>query len=150
MDDKRRVRFATIEGLRRSDLATAGEVWIDDVFKSAWVTREAMKLATHLVRYMAAPDPAELTVSALAGQLQLGPEEIKFALRLMQIYGSVEAFTFERDEVKVALHLSSLQRLRVLEVRCRLEELDRLRSGEPPVAEARWHPTPLAAPETAG
>lgn len=147
MGDNRRVRFASIDGLRRGDLLVAGEIWLDDVFKSCWATREAMKLATHLVRYMAAPDPAVLTLSAIEGKLQLGSEEIKFALRLMQMYGSVEAFVFERDELRVALHLSCLQRLRVMEVRSRLELLTGTASQEPPIDESTWLPTGLPPEE---
>lgn len=149
MFDNRRVRFSTIDGLRRRDLVIAGEVWLNDIFNCCWATREAMKLATHLVRYMAAPDAAALTVSAIEGKIQLGVEEIKFALRLMQMYGSVEAFAVERDEIRVALHISSLQRLRVIEVSNKLELLSGATSQEPPVQEATWRPAAVQELETA-
>lgn len=135
----RRVRFDSIEGLHRADLGIAGEVWLRDVCKATWATRDCMKIAAHVARYMAAPDPRLLTPSKIEQQLQLGRDEMKAALRLMKLYRVVEAFNLEADGLRAALHLSTLQRLEVLEVRHRLDVLCRQRGVEP-ASGGRWLP----------
>ena len=151
MKELRRARFASIDGLQRSDLRLAGEVWLDDVCRAQWTTRDAMKLAAHLVRYMANSDPSLLTLSSIEGQTQMAPEEVKAALRLMHLYICVEAYTIEKNELRVALHLSELQRLRVLEARCRLDRL-RVQLGREEQSHRpsdHWVPEASAAEEPA-
>ncbi|MDX2157419.1 MAG: hypothetical protein SFW09_13005 [Hyphomicrobiaceae bacterium] len=139
MIELRRVRFESIQGLRRDDLGTAGEIWLADLCAAVWATREAMKLGAHLVRYMVAPDPKLLTLSSIEGQIQIGREDVQFALRLLKLYRAVEDFTIEGDELRVALHLTSVQRLKVLEVRHRLAELMRAAAAEIQPS-GRWVP----------
>jgi hypothetical protein len=136
----RRVRFNNVDGLRRQDLATAGEIWLDDLCRAPWASREAMKVGAHLVRYMAEPNPRLLRFAAIEAQIQVGRDEVKFALRLMQLYRAIEAFSFEGDEVLVALHLTSRQRLLVLETQARLEELMHARPIEPASIGSSWRP----------
>ncbi len=140
--EARRVRFESIEGLQRRDLGLAGEVWLMDVCESKWASREAMKLAGHLVRYMSMPDVRQVAMGRIEHQLQMNREEISAALRQMRQFWAIEAFSMSGDELRVALHLSTLQRLRVLEARHRFEYLMRQTAPEPglPPAGARWLP----------
>jgi hypothetical protein len=140
--ESRRVRFESIEGLQRRDIGLAGEVWLQDICESKWATREAMKLAAHLVRYMAAADLRQIAVSRIEHQIGLTRDEIQFALRQMRLFRAVEAYSTNGDELRVALHLSTLQRLRVLEARHRLEYLMRQTAPHPgvPPAGQRWLP----------
>lgn len=140
--EARRVRFESIEGLQRRDLGIAGEVWLDDVCASKWASREAMKLAGHLVRYMSMPDARQVALARIEHQLQLTREEISTALRQLRHHWAIEAFSVSGDELRVALHLTVLQRLRVLEARHRLEFLMRQTAPEPglPPPGQRWVP----------
>lgn len=141
--EARRVRFESIEGLQRRDIKLAAEVWLKDVCDSKWASRETMKLAGHLVRYMSVPDVRQVALARIEHQLQLTREEISAALRQLRHFWAVEAFSVSGDELRVALHLTTLQRLRVLEARHRFEFLMRQTAPEPglPPAGAKWLPT---------
>lgn len=117
MIEKRRVRFATIEGIDRKDLPLAAEVWLEDVRIQPWMSSEALKLAALFARYMSNPNPEWLELRYINRDYQLDKREIMQALRLMQIYGFMEAFSLEDQVVRVSLNLSLLHRLRVLEAR---------------------------------
>lgn len=150
MQDQRRVRFANLDGLRRpGDIVVAADVWLDDLCRSSWATAEAMKVGTYLVRYMALPNPPPLSCVMIDRTTQTAPEQIKLALRLMNMYGPIESYVIDRDEIRIALHLSTLQRLRVLEIQNRLEILLR-EQAENRIKEQRWTPAAPVAGNEAG
>ncbi|MGQ0672462.1 MAG: hypothetical protein ACT4N2_06220 [Hyphomicrobium sp.] len=120
MIEQRRIRFSSLESLLREDLRLAGEVWLDDIIRAPWATRESMKIAAHLVRYMFDPKSIYATVRGIERELLLPREEIERALTLMRIFHVVDEFVIDRDEIRIALNLADLQRLRVLEVKERL------------------------------
>lgn len=140
MIENRRVRFTSIDGLRRSDVPVAGEVWLDDIYRSAWTTKEAMKIAAFMVRYMAKPDPNMMTLTAIEGQLQLGPEQTKVALKIMRMFGAIDSYTVGRSEIRAALNLTVLQKVRALEARHRLAMLSGQMGDEPVIQEGEWSP----------
>ena len=146
--EARRVRFESIEGLQRRDVGLAGEVWLEDVMQSKWASREAMKLAAHLVRYMATGDARMLVLSRVEHQAQLTRDEIKAALRGLKQHRAVEAYSINGDMLLVGLHLSMLQKLRALEARHRLEYLSRQLAPEPANVSptGRWLPS-IGEPE---
>ena len=147
--DQRRVRFASIEGLACEDLPLAGEIWLDELFRAPWVSREIMKLGAHFVRYMANPSPGALMLKEIERNHQLLREDVGRALALMVTFNAVDAFTIEKDTVKVALNLTLLQRLRVLETKARLAGLQATSVALPaalPAAEPRWVPEAAAFP----
>ena len=116
MIENRRARFTSIDGIDRDDLPLAYEIWVEDHFRSPWATRESMKLAQHLVRYMASPKSFNLSLGELESIVQLNPEEVRKTLALMQSFGAVDIFTLDRlAGVTMYLNLSYHQRLRVLE-----------------------------------
>ena len=119
MIEQRKVRFSSIEGIDREDLPLACEVWLDDLYHASWVTREAMKLGNQLMRYMCRPDPSTLSLREIESQYQLNHEEVRKALSLMRTFGVAENFFCDRTDLKVALNLTVLQRLRVLEAKHR-------------------------------
>lgn len=123
MIENRRVRFICIEGIERSDLGLTGEIWLEDLSRAVWASREALRLGVHLIRYMAQPDPAKLNLKVIETELQISRDEIRRALALMQSYGAVAAFSVQRDEIRVGLTLTVMQRLRVLEAKHRWQEL---------------------------
>ncbi len=98
--DMRRVRFHTIEGLRREDLELAGEIWLGDICAARWATPYAMKLAAHLVRYMSSPDSRRLTLGSLEHQLHLTKEEVAAGLKLLRLYRAIEDYVIESDGLK--------------------------------------------------
>ena len=123
MLDQRRLRFSDITGLERRDLPLACEIWLDDLYRATWITREAMKLATYFVRYIGRPDANALTVREIETQCQLSAEDLRKALVLMRSFNAVEGFLIDRNDIRVGLKLSHLQRLRTLEAKHRFAEL---------------------------
>jgi hypothetical protein len=121
--EHRRVRFTSIEGIERADIALACEIWLDDLCRATWVSPETMRLGVHLMRYITRPDPQSLTMRAIEMQCLLGIEEVRKTLGLMRAHGVVESYYCDRTDLKVALHLSILQRLRTLESRHRFQAL---------------------------
>lgn len=119
MPELRKIRFASIEGIERVDLPLANEVWLDDLYKASWATKEMMKLGCHLVRYMARPDPGMLSFSQFETVCQLTPEESRKTLQVMKVFGAIQDFVCERNDIRATLNLSLLQRLKVLEAKQR-------------------------------
>lgn len=128
--EQRRVRFSSIDGIERDDIPLACEVWREDIVNSPWADREAMKLATLFVRYIANPDPSLVVLREIESQCQLTREEVMRSFTIMRSYGVIDSFSFQRDDVRVYLHLSLLQRLRVLEARSRFRQLRGVSSGK--------------------
>lgn len=122
MIEKRRVRFADIEGIGRSDLLIASEVWVDDISRQPWATRDIIKLATLLKRYMTAGEPKDMLFRSIERISQLDRNIVVESLRQMQMLGVVEAYVVDGEVVRVSLRLSMLQRLRVLEARRRFQD----------------------------
>jgi hypothetical protein len=153
--EKRRVRFASIEGLAREDIALAGEIWLEDLFSAVWASREAMKLGVHLVRYMMDPDPTLLTYKAIDSHCHMIRDDVARTLALMRAFAVIDAFSMEEDGIRVAINLSLMQRLHVLEVKERmrmLEAADIAANAGPaatPAKEARWAPHPAIEPTDA-
>jgi hypothetical protein len=123
MIDNRHVRFATIDGIDRLDVPLAAEVWLEDIRNQSWTSREIVKLAGLFVRYMARPNPDWLSLRYIDRSYQLDGKETVQALRMMRIYSAIEEFSCENSKVYVSLHLTLLQRLRVLEARKKFSEL---------------------------
>ncbi len=121
--EQRRVRFTSIEGIERDDIPLACEIWREDIVRSPWADGEAMKLATLFVRYVANPDPALTVLDEIERQCQLTRDEVIRSFTMMRAYGAIDAFEFLQDDVRVYLHLSLMQRLRVLEARAGLRQL---------------------------
>lgn len=123
MLEQRRIRFASIAGIEREDLPLACEVWLNDLCSALWVTRDAMKLGNYVVRYMLRKAPTLLSLNDIESQYQLGEEEVRKALTLMRTFGAVDSFVCDRSGLRIALSLSILQRLKVLEARHRFTVL---------------------------
>lgn len=123
--EKRLLRFTAIDGLTRDDLPLAAEIWLEELRPQVWVTREILKLGTHFKRYMAEPDPDMLLMARIERICQTDRAQVMDALRLMQIYGTIEAYSSVDDRLRVGLHLGLLQRYRVLEIRHRMQQLAR-------------------------
>jgi hypothetical protein len=112
VSEHRRLRFSDIQGIERSDLPFACDIWQDDVFRAPWATREVMKLAAYFVRYMSKPDSNALTLRELEGQIQMPQEEVRKTLVLMRNFNAVEGFLIERNDIRVGLKLTHMQRMR--------------------------------------
>lgn len=121
MTDQRRARFGAIEGLGATDVVLAGEAWLEDVVRAPWATKEAMKLAAQILRYLSLAEPRFLSLVTMETQLQLSREEVRRSLALMQSMNAVQTFAMEKDSINAVLHLSQFQVLRVLEARQRLQ-----------------------------
>ncbi|MGD9784331.1 MAG: hypothetical protein AB7E80_13190 [Hyphomicrobiaceae bacterium] len=123
MIDQRRVRFSTLGPLRRPDLPLIVEVWREDAVNAPWASRESMKLAGILASYVLNSDQIAVGVRVLENNHNLLKEDVRRALSSMTIFGLVEAFSIEGDDIRVALRLSSLQLVRILEMKRTLATL---------------------------
>ncbi len=142
MIDQRRIRFSTIDGLRRSDLPLACDIWAEDVYRAPWGTKDTMKIAAFLVRYITdAMPPTSATLGGLELRTQLAREDAKQALKVLHLYRAIEAYSIDRNELRVAMRLSDLQRAIVLETIERLEQIAARRSADELLREERWLPT---------
>ena len=148
MIDQRRLRFSDIVGLERHDLPLACEVWLEDIYRAPWISREAMKLCAYFVRYMNRPDCTALTLREIESQCQLSTDDVRKSLVLLRSFGAVEAFVIDRNDIRVGLCLSYLQRLKALEAKHRFAQLP---AGNGPTpwpwlaAEEKWLPGSPAA-----
>ena len=136
--ENRRLRFASIDGIDRSDLPLAAEVWLEDLRGQCWISREILKLSTLFMRYIAKPDPESLNISQIERTCQLDKKMALDALRVMKMFGAVEAFAYDGESLSVSINLTLLHRLKVLETRNRFNEL---RTGSPDTpSEEKWVP----------
>lgn len=117
--EKRLVRFGNLAKLDKAEIALACDIWLHDVVNAPWATREVMKLSAHLMAYVRAANPAALHLREMETLLQLGREEINRSMALMKLFGVLSSFSIEKDDVRASLHFSSLQGLRMLELRMR-------------------------------
>jgi hypothetical protein len=122
MIEQRRIRFASIDGITREDIPLACEIWAGDIFQAHWVERPIMKLAVQFTRYICNPSPDGAVLHEIETNYQLTRADVARALQQMQTYGVVENYSVD-DDVRVALHLTLTQRLRVLEARSRFDAL---------------------------
>lgn len=123
MPDHRHIRFSNIDGLDLHDLPVACEVWLEELGRQPWVSREALKLCNHFKRYMERPDPRMLLLSRIESECHIDKELVIETVRQMYIYGAVSGYAVENNVLRVSLNLTVLQRLRVLETGRRLIEL---------------------------
>lgn len=123
MSEQRRVFFTSIEGLDRADLPLCCEVWLDAAVRGPWASKELMRLAALFVRYIMNPAATPVSIRDIEAQYQITREEVNRGLRLLQAFLAINSFTIERDDIRVALNLSLLQRLRVLEAKQQLAAL---------------------------
>ena len=148
MQEKRCVRFSNIGELGRADVAVAGEIWLRDLGGASWATREVMRLATHLVRYMVQPDDTIVSFEQIESQCQLGRDDVLKALAMMRNYGFADAFTFDDARLKVALHLSILQRFETLDLTDRYVDFVERRRKSPKLVHSSsagtWLPKRMA------
>lgn len=124
--DKRRVRFASIVGIDRSDLPLAAEVWQSDLNAQVWTKRETIKLGGLFTLYMSNPDSDYLSLNYIERTFQIDIMMVRDVLRQMKMYGVIDGFNVKDGVVRVSLRLSITQRLRVLEMRTRFLELSGL------------------------
>lgn len=82
-----------------------------------------MKLAGVLRLYMMRPTAAGLNLKGVEDFYQLSADAVRRALVLFKLYGLVEGHSTDNGQLRAALRLTSLQTLRVLEVKQRLAEL---------------------------
>ena len=96
MIENRRARFGNLPGVGKDEITTAAEIWLEDIVRAPWATREAMKLAAHLVNYMLSANRTYLHIREMETQLQLNREEINRALSLMRLFRVITAFAVKR------------------------------------------------------
>lgn len=119
MTENRRVRFSNLGEVGKGEIIAASELWLEDLIRAPWATREAMKLAAHLVNYMLSANRAILHVREMETMLQLNREEINRALGLLRLFRAISSFSVEKDEVCASLYLSTAQMIRLIEMKKR-------------------------------
>lgn len=123
MIENRRVRFATLDGFDRDDLALISDIWLADICAAPWASRESLKLAAIFMQWIREPSPTDLDPRQIEDRFQISREEVQKSLVLLKTFGLIEAFTLNRGELKASLRLGPLQKLKVLESKRRMSEL---------------------------
>ena len=145
MEDQRCVRFASIGHVEPEELQLIVDVWLEDALKAPWSNKDTMKLAGVLAHYIAKPSRDILNLKAMEDTHQLNADSARRALVLFSLYGLIDAFSTENNELRAALRLSQTQLVRVLKTK---RELDALlgNDADPVIAETqdRWEPTVAA------
>lgn len=148
MEDQRCVRFASIGHVEREELQLIVDVWLEDALKAPWATKDTMKLAGVLAHYIATPSRDILNLKAMEDTYQLNADSARRALVLFSLYGLIDAYSTDNNELRAALRLSQSQLVRVLKTK---RELNALlgNDADPVIAEThdRWEP-PMAATAT--
>ena len=142
-DERRHIRFASIAGIDCKELPIAAEVWLESIGQSSWADRDILKLANACVKYMRAPLPFTVAFRAIEQVTGLDRGKVENNFRLMAVYGAVETYDCSGEALRASLHLTYLQRLRVLEIRrrfCELHPEDRPRALPWHQAEENWLP----------
>lgn len=151
MDDQRYVRFATLGRVDKDDVRLAADIWLDDALNAPWASKETMKLAGILCRYMMSPNAERLNLKAMEDLYQLNADAARRALVLFSLYGMIEAYSTDGNELRAALRLSPLQTLRVLKTKYELKTLEQDRSAfAMPLESGSWVPdnsSPVATNE---
>jgi hypothetical protein len=148
--DKRRVRFSSIQGIQRGDLPLAAEIWYSELIGQIWASRDVIKLAMLLTRYMSEPNEQLVSVNNIERSFNMDVRATLDTLRQMEMFGAIEAFSIKDNELHASLHLSLLQRVKVLETKARLLELsgadsmDGFLNDEEP---DRWQPPEMTFSE---
>lgn len=145
MIENRRIRFNDIDGLDRSDLPLAAELWLDTVCSGRWSTAEVQKVAAILAGWIRDPKLAEAEHRAIEDKYRLTREEVSRSFNLLKLFGFVEAFTVEREGIKAALKLGTLLKIRIIETRQRYRDLVAAAEAN---ADARWLPAAEAEEQT--
>ncbi len=147
-DERRHIRFASINGIDRKELPIAAEVWIESITKSSWADREILKLANVCARYMRDPQPRTVALCVIEQSAGLDRGKVDNNLRLMVLYGAVETYDCGGENLRASLYLTYMQRLRVLEIRrrfCELHPEDRPRGLPWHKSEVNWLPQTVSA-----
>jgi hypothetical protein len=121
--EKRRVRFSSIQGIEREDLPLAAEIWYSELISQIWASRDVIKLAMLLTRYMCEPNEQLVSVNNIERSFNMDVRATLDALRQMEMFGAIEAFSIKDNELHASLHISLLQRVKVLETKARILEL---------------------------
>lgn len=146
MDDRRHAHFASLGELSSLDLSLAVDIWLEDAIKAPWATKETMKLAGILCRYMLEPKADRLKFKSIEDAYQLNADALRRSLVLFQLFGLVDTYSVEGSGLRAALRLSQVQLLRLMEAKHRLAELERGgeqdtgKSGGVAKAQAPWSP----------
>lgn len=119
MIENRRVRFTNVGKLDTLSLGLACEVWLKDLVRAPWASREAMKLSAHMMNYVRMANPANMQLREMETLLQLTRDEINRALGLMKLFGVLSTYAVEKDDVRASLTLSPVQTLEMLELQAR-------------------------------
>ena len=119
MTENRRLRFHNLPTVGKDEIALACEVWLDDLVRSPWATREVMKLGAHMVNYIQSANQATLQFREIETIIQLNREEVNRTINSMKLFRVVKDFAIDKDEIKANLHLSTSQIMRILEMRIR-------------------------------
>ncbi len=123
MNDQRCVRFASLARVEREELELVLDVWLEDALRAPWATKDTMKLAGVLAHYITAPSRDILNLRAIEDLYQLSADSARRSLVLFSLFGLIDAYSTENNELRAALRLSKPQLLRVLKTKKELNAL---------------------------
>lgn len=120
---KSTVSFAAVDFIDADERAIAAEVWLEELCRSAWTTKEVMKIGAFLSKLCAESSMAPLHLKDIESRYNIQQGEIMMALNMMTTFRVVDSFDTERGQIIVRLRLGLIQSIRVREERAKLAAL---------------------------
>jgi len=117
------VHFAAVEFVDAEERNIAAEVWLDDLCRAAWTTKEVMKIGAFLSKLAAESSTAPLFLKDIESRYNIQQGEISMALNMMTTFRVVDGVTADRGQLLVRLRLGLIQSIRVREERAKLAAL---------------------------
>lgn len=125
------IRFSGPEMGTPASSALAAEIWLKELCEAPWCSRAAMRAGAFVSETIRIGCPPVVMFRDMESACNLSRDEIHLGLTLLKNFGCLEHYSSSEREVTIVARLSTLQRLRVLEMKERLDEIDRPRFAPP-------------------
>lgn len=113
------VHFAAVDFIDADERGIAAEVWLDDICRAPWPSKEALKIGAFLSRLAAEGTTTPLHLKDIESRYNIQQGEITMSLNMLQTFRTIEGFDSDRGQIVVRLRLGLLQSIRVREAYAR-------------------------------
>lgn len=118
------VRFTNVTAPQPDELRDMCDIWLDTICAAGWSSKEAQRVAAYLTTCIYGNRTGELYLRDLESNLNIQSEESQRALKQLKLFGVLEEFQIERGKITVDARMTSVQKVRLAEMRAKLAELE--------------------------
>ena len=123
------VCFAAVDFLDADERGLASEIWLDDLCRSPWASKEAMMIGAFISRLAAEASTAPLHLKDIESRYNIQLGEITMSLNMLQTFRTVDSYDSDRGQIVVRLRLGLAQMVRVRELHARFVAMKAGASG---------------------